>query len=172
MYTPPPVLVVGEHPLLDSRTQRRIRRALLAALSAPLQETHWLAEAPVLHYALPLTPRTRDDVVEVEAVTPCLCAWDRFLFPDPPGAGPHRQAPTWVCEVDEEDDATRAKLALHARAGVRRAWVVNPVTRSLSALALGAGSQFQEMPVERARGEWRLPPFESVPIVTSGLWKT
>jgi hypothetical protein len=169
MYTPPPALVLDRFPLVDSPTQRRIRGALLTALAGPLRETFRFAEAPVLHYALPLTPRSRDDVCEVDEVVPCLCAWDRFLFPDAPVPGPLRTVATWVCEVDE--DETDAKLALHARAGVRRAWLVNPVTRSVAAFALGPGGRFQEIAGQYSRGEWRLPPFEAVPIATAALWE-
>jgi hypothetical protein len=169
MDTPPPALVVGRFPLVDSPAQRRIRAALLSALAAPLRETFRFTEAPVLHSPLPLTPRSRDDVCEVDEVVPCLCAWDLFLFPDPPGPAPVRAVPTWVCEVDE--DEAEAKLALHARAGVRRAWLVNPVTRSLSAFALGPGGHFQAIAAQYSRGEWRLPPFEAIPIPTAALWE-
>jgi hypothetical protein len=76
MYTPPPALVLDRFPLVDSPTQRRIRGVLLTALAGSLRETFWFAEAPVLHYALPLTPWRRDDVREVDEVIPCLGAWE------------------------------------------------------------------------------------------------
>ena len=57
-------LVLGQFPLVDSPAQRRIRTALLSALASPLRETFRFAEAPVSHYALPLTPWTRDDVLQ------------------------------------------------------------------------------------------------------------
>jgi hypothetical protein len=67
---------------------------------------------------LPLTPRSSDDLVEVDVVIPHLAAWDRFLFPRDPGRGPTSLVPTWVCEM--EDDTTEDKLTLHARAGCCR----------------------------------------------------
>jgi hypothetical protein len=168
MYTPPPTLVVDRFPLPDSRAQRRIRRALMKVLGGSLRQSFWFSEAPVLHYALPLTPQSRDDVREVDEVIPCLAAWDRFIFPHEPGPGPLKEVPTWVCEVGEDDGDQ--KLAVHARAGVRRAWLLNPVLRSCSVFALGPGGRFEDVWTPQSGDEWRLLPFETVPITTAALW--
>jgi hypothetical protein len=167
MVAPPPALIVDRFSLLDSPAHRRIRRALLATLRGAMHESFWFAEAPVLHYPLPLAPWSRGEVNEV---IPSLCAWDRYIFPDEPGAGPLRVVPTWVCEVDDTQE-TDAKLALHSRAGVRRAWLVDPATRSFYAYALGPGGQFQLTAAEDSPAELRLQPFETISIPTAAFWE-
>jgi len=149
---------------------QRIRELLLAALAGPLRESFWIALAPKLHYPLPLTPRSSDDLVEVDVVIPHLAAWDRFLFPRDPGRGPTSLVPTWVCEM--EDDTTEDKLTLHARAGVRRVWRIDPVARTVAIYALGPGARLQEIAVHGNEPVWHLPPFEAVSIDTTPLWET
>jgi Uma2 family endonuclease len=119
----------------------------------------WILDEPELHLG--------DDIL-----VPDLAGWRRERMPEPPASPAFTIVPDWVCEVispgTERLDRT-GKLPVYARAGVRHAWLVNPLAHTLEVL-------------RRHEGGWLLiaadagdqlvhaEPFEAVELDPLLLW--
>jgi Uma2 family endonuclease len=105
-------------------------------------------------------------------LVPDLAAWRRERMPEMPAAPFLELAPDWVCEVLSPSTAAedRAdKMPIYATAGVRHAWLVDPLARTLEAFALEGGA-WRVLGVWRDEARARVAPFEAVELELGGLW--
>ena len=93
-------------------------------------------------------------------------------MPELPDAAAFELAPDWVCEVLSPSTTAldRAdKLPIYAREGVRHAWLVDPIARTLEVLRL-------EGPNWLLVGTWsgdvgvRAEPFDAIELELGVLW--
>lgn len=106
-----------------------------------------------------------------QIVVPDLAGWRRERMPELPDATAFELVPDWICEVlspsTEAFDRSK-KMPVYARAGVKHAWLVDPVVKTLEVFRLdGAGwrllGTFTE---ERVRAE----PFDALELELASLW--
>lgn len=90
----------------------------------------------------------------------------------PPNAAAIELAPDWICEVISPStgglDRIR-KMRLHAKAGVRRAWQLEPLERSLEVFRLEGGAWVAAqgwLGNERVRAE----PYDAIELELEALW--
>jgi Uma2 family endonuclease len=105
-------------------------------------------------------------------LVPDLAGWRRERMPEMPAAPFVELAPDWVCEVlspstEAEDRAD--KMPIYARAGVAWAWLVDPLARTLEALALEAGA-WRVLGTWRDEAHVRTQPFDVVELELAALW--
>jgi Uma2 family endonuclease len=84
--------------------------------------------------------------------------------------------PDWICEVlspSTERFDRGAKIALYAAAGVRHAWLVNPLQHTLEVLQLSPDTptQWFSLAVHRDDAHVHSPPFELFDLDLSVLWQ-
>jgi Uma2 family endonuclease len=119
----------------------------------------WILFEPECHLA-----------VDRRVVRPDLAGWRRERMPEPP-SDTHRflTVPDWVCEVlspaTQGHDMLR-KMPLYLAAGVRWAWIVDPLSRAINVFRAGEGEWVDVASVE-APGPVLLPPFDAVPLDTT-----
>ena len=81
-------------------------------------------------------------------------------------------APDWICEVvsphNERHDRER-KMPVYAREGVRHAWLVDPLERTLEVFRLERGA-WTAQPTHRGDALVRAEPFEAVEIDLWPVW--
>lgn len=107
-----------------------------------------------------------------DIVVPDIAGWRRDRLPALPEAPYFSLAPDWICEVQSASTAAldRAKkLRVYAREGVRHAWMVDPVAKTLEILRLQQG-RWLIMATHAAAGLVRAEPFDAVEIDLSTLW--
>jgi Uma2 family endonuclease len=95
----------------------------------------WILDEPELRFPDPTVPG------EVEVVVPDLAGWRRERMPKLPRTKYFPLAPDWICEVLSPSTAAHdrgVKMPVYARAGVRLAWLVDPIARTLEIFSLGA----------------------------------
>lgn len=123
---------------------------------------------PELHFP---DPRANDGVI---AISPDLAGWRRERMPKLPKTKYFTLAPDWLCEVlspsTEAYDRT-VKMPLYAREGVRHAWLVDPVVRTLELFILGADARWILAGVHRDDALVRAEPFEAVELELGVLWE-
>ena len=61
-------------------------------------------------------------------------------------------------------------MPIYAREGVRFAWLIDPIGRTLEAYALRGGRRWSKAVVHRDAERVRVPPFEAVELDLSALW--
>jgi Uma2 family endonuclease len=94
----------------------------------------WILDEPELHYPDPAAPG------EIEALVPDLAGWRRRRMPELPDEAFFALAPDWICEVlskSTEDTDRNEKMPIYAREGVRHAWLIDPITKTLEVFVLG-----------------------------------
>jgi Uma2 family endonuclease len=139
--------------------------ALGADLHPPFQQGRggpggwWILDEPELHFG--------EDVL-----VPDLGGWTRDRLPSLPPEAFFMLAPDWVCEVisphNERHDRVR-KMPVYAREGVRHAWLVDPLERSLEVLRLEAG-RWILLSTHRGDEIVRAEPFQAVEVDLLDLW--
>lgn len=82
------------------------------------------------------------------------------------------QAPDWVCEIQSKSTQRidrHVKLPVYAREGIRYAWLVDPMKRTLEVLKLAAGTW---VPVLTLKGGEiaAAEPFDAVPFPLARIW--
>src|SRR5712691_12176541 len=119
----------------------------------------WILDEPELHFG--------EDVL-----VPDLAGWTRQRLPSMPQEAFFTLAPDWVCEVisphNERHDRAR-KMPVYAREGVRHAWPVDPLDRSLEVFRLEAG-RWSLLATHRGDEIVRAEPFQAVEVDLLGLW--
>lgn len=106
-----------------------------------------------------------------DVVRPDLAGWRRARLPAP-DQRPLRVMPDWVCEVLSPSTAARdrvTKRQLYARHGIAHYWILDPVARTLEALALRDGvwtdaGTFDETATAR------IAPFEAIELPVGRLF--
>lgn len=101
-------------------------------------------------------------------VRPDLAGWRRERLPNPRGARVIDLVPDWLCEVVSPAPKNRAhdvisKREWYARSGVPYYWLIDPVDRTSTALALREG-YWLELGVYDDRATVRVAPFEAVEL--------
>jgi Uma2 family endonuclease len=128
----------------------------------------------------PRPPSTRPQIhlgPKPDKVVPDLAGWRRERMPDeigPSDAPAHDEVvPDWVCEIlspgTEATDRGK-KMRIYRREGVRHAWLINPITRTLEVYRLETGrwmllDTFDDEAVVRAE------PFEAIELSLALLWE-
>lgn len=77
-----------------------------------------------------------------DVLVPDLAGWRRERLPESPSAPYITLAPDWVCEILSPSTGKfdrMKKLPLYARQGVRHAWIVDPLERTLEVMRLEDG---------------------------------
>lgn len=123
----------------------------------------WILDEPEL--SLAVDP-------DYDPVIPDLAGWTRARMPAPPESAQFPDVPDWVCEVLSPSTARadRAlKLPFYGRAGVRHAWIVDPIAQTIEVFALeGEGWRLDK--VVTGRDSVALAPFDAVPFELGDLW--
>lgn len=107
-----------------------------------------------------------------DALVPDIAGWRRETMPVLPETAWFATRPDWVCEILSPSNALRdraKKLPLYASHGVPRAWLVDPIARSVEVYRLDAGAWVLHA-VHGDDEEVSLPPFEATPIALGNLW--
>jgi Uma2 family endonuclease len=127
----------------------------------------WILDEPELHFPNPEEP----DGVEV--LDPDIAGWRCERMPELPATAYFTLAPYWICEVLSPSTATfdrEEKMPIYAREGVKHAWLVDPIARTLEVYELGPGGVWGEATLYRAGAIARIPPFEAIELDLSILW--
>jgi Uma2 family endonuclease len=61
-------------------------------------------------------------------------------------------------------------MPLYAREGVRHAWLVDPLARTLEVFALGAEGRWLAVGVHRDAARVRVEPFDAIELDLAVLW--
>jgi Uma2 family endonuclease len=121
---------------------------------------------PELH----LGPTDDDD-----DVVPDFAGWRVERMAELPDAAYFTMIPDWVCEIlSPSTEATdRAKkMPLYARVGVRHAWLVHPIARTLEVFVLNDARRWTLLDVHHGDVEVNAEPFEAVAIDLGEIWPT
>ena len=111
--------------------------------------------------------------VAPQIMVPDLAGWRRERLPS---IGPEMAfftlAPDWVCEVVSPStgklDRAR-KLPLYAAFGVRHAWIVEPLLRTLEVRRL-EGGRWVELGTFADDAKLRAEPFDAIELELGALW--
>jgi len=121
----------------------------------------WIIDKPEIHF-----------VRDVEMAVLDLAGWRRERMPYPSEDQRCEVVPDWVCEILSPSTARKdreVKMPLHASYGVRYAWLIDPVKRTLETYQIDAGT-WVEIGRFADANQVRIPPFEAVPIDLEDLW--
>ena len=127
-----------------------------------------ILDEPELHFPDPAAPN------EINAVAPDLAGWRRERMPKLPDEDFLTLAPDWICEVLESSTARLdrdKKLPLYAHEGVRHAWLLDPIGRTLELFELGAGGRWTLADVHQDDARVRVAPFDAIELDLSVLWE-
>jgi len=107
-----------------------------------------------------------------EVVVPDLAAWRRERMPQMPSVAFVELAPDWVCEVlspstEAEDRAD--KMPIYVQSGVRHAWLVDPITKTLEVFR-SDGTAWVVVGTWREDARVRVEPFEAIELELGSLW--
>ena len=122
---------------------------------------------PELHFPDPDAPG------EIDALVPDLAGWRRERMPELPETAYFALAPDWICEVlspSTEEYDRNDKMSVYAREGVRCAWLVDPIERTLEVFSLAPSRVWWHGPVHRGAARVRVEPFEAIELDLSVLW--
>ena len=111
--------------------------------------------------------------LEDDIVVPDLAGWRRERLPEVPHRAYFTLAPDWICEVLSKSTAVNdraEKLPIYARAGVRYAWLVDAIQRTLEVFRMSEGA-WREVAVYRGDVRVRAQPFDAIEIDLAVLWE-
>jgi Uma2 family endonuclease len=109
-----------------------------------------------------------------DKLVPDLAGWRRERMPDAIEGPPHYDlAPDWICEIispSSEAVDRGKKMRIYRREGVKNAWLINPLARTLEVYRLQGGlwvqlDTFEDDMVVRAE------PFDAIELPLSVLWE-
>jgi Uma2 family endonuclease len=126
-----------------------------------------ILDEPELHFPDPTAAG------EIDAVVPDIAGWRIERMPDLPEEAYFTLAPDWICEVlskSTEAYDRDTKMALYAREGVRHAWLIDPIKRTLEVSILGPGRRWIAAGVHRDDARVRVEPFDAIELDLSVLW--
>jgi Uma2 family endonuclease len=110
-----------------------------------------------------------------DVVVPDLAGWRRERMPELPETASFELVPDWVCEVLSPSTAAddRAdKLPIYAREGVRYAWFVDPILKTLEVFVLGSERIWTLPAIYRGDVRVRAVPFDAIELNLTLLWST
>ena len=126
----------------------------------------WILDEPELHFPNPHVKAGKDVLV------PDLAGWRRDRMTAVPDVMFFTLAPDWICEVlspSTEQLDREMKMPIYAREGVRWAWLIDPMKRTLEAYAL-EGKRWVESGRRGGDERVRVVPFEVVELELAVLW--
>jgi Uma2 family endonuclease len=126
-----------------------------------------ILDEPELHFPDPTEPG------EIEALVPDLAGWKRERMPALPRTAYFTLAPDWICEVvskSTEDFDREEKMPVYAREGVRHAWLVDPIAKTLEVYTLTASGRWGDAETFRDTEIVRAVPFDAIELDLSALW--
>jgi len=105
-------------------------------------------------------------------LVPDIAGWRRERLPRLPDTAYFALAPDWVCEVLSASTAVLdrvKKLPVYAAHGVKHAWLVDPILRTLEVLRL-EGAHWALVGTQAGSALVRAEPFEAVEMSLGLLW--
>ena len=126
-----------------------------------------ILDEPELHFPDPTAPGA------IDALVPDLAGWRRERMPELPDAAYCTLAPDWICEVlskSTERVDREEKMPVYAREGVRHAWLLDPVARTLEVYTLDEGRSWSEPAIFRGAEVVRAVPFDAIALDLAALW--
>jgi Uma2 family endonuclease len=126
-----------------------------------------ILDEPELHFPNPAAQAGKDVVV------PDLAGWLRERMPVLPTTVYFAMAPDWICEVlseSTEEVDREVKMPIYAREGVRYAWLIDPIKRTLEVYVL-EGRRWGPASVWNGDERPRVAPFEAIELELSALWE-
>jgi Uma2 family endonuclease len=109
---------------------------------------------------------------DTDILVPDMAGWRRERMPEMPFVPRFELAPDWVCEVlsPSTQAIDRAdKLPIYATHGVRHAWIVEPVSRTLEIYRLQV-DRWLLVGTHRDEAVVRAEPFDAIELELSALW--
>jgi Uma2 family endonuclease len=82
-------------------------------------------------------------------------------------------APDWICEVlskSTEDHDREEKMPVYALEGVRHAWLIDPIAKTLEVYTLSAKGRWGEAVTFSGADVVRAAPFEAIGLDLAALW--
>ena len=128
-----------------------------------------ILDEPELHFPDPHPEEPGD----IEAVVPDIAGWTLERMPELPETAHFELAPDWICEVlstSTEDVDRKEKMPLYAREGVRHAWLVDPIAKTLEVYRLGARRRWSKPEIHHGAARVRVAPFDAIELDLSVLW--
>ncbi|WP_437942089.1 Uma2 family endonuclease [Sorangium sp. So ce341] len=110
---------------------------------------------------------------EIDALVPNLAGWRVERMPELPDTAYFALAPDWICEVLSLSTASfdrDEKMPVYAREGVRHAWLVDPIARTLEVFSLASGRAWTPVATHRDAARVRVEPFDAIELDLSLLW--
>jgi Uma2 family endonuclease len=107
-----------------------------------------------------------------DVLVPDLAGWRRERLPKLPDAAHFELAPDWICEIlspSTEANDRAGKMPIYAREGVKHAWLINPLSRTLEVFRLG-GTSWTLATTFRGDRTVRVEPFDAIEIDIGSLW--
>jgi Uma2 family endonuclease len=127
----------------------------------------WILPEPELHFPDPAVKG------EIDALVPDVAGWTLARMPELPDTASFSLAPDWVCEIlskSTEDVDRHEKMPIYAREGVKHAWLIDPIARTLEVFRLGARRRWSKPVIHRDAARVREPPFDAIELDLSALW--
>jgi Uma2 family endonuclease len=121
----------------------------------------WILDEPEVH------------LVREEPINPDLAGWTVELMPELPETTYFTLAPDWICEVllkSTEKVDREEKMPIYAAHGVRHAWLVDPIARTLEVYVLGSRQRWESPVIHRGSARVHAPPFDAIELDLSALW--
>ena len=128
----------------------------------------WIFGGPELHFPDPTAPGA------IDALVPDRAGWRRERMPTIPDVAAFALAPDWICEVlspSTERLDRDEKMPVYAREGVRHAWLIDPLAKSLEVYTLGADGTWGEPVSHGGADVVRAAPFYAIGLDLSVLWR-
>ncbi len=117
-------------------------------------------------------PDPTEDGAE-DVLVPDLAGWQRARVPELPDTAFTTIAPDWICEVvspSTRDFDRDEKMPVYAREGVRWAWLLDPIAKTLEVYTLNASGRWGEAEVFHDVEMVRAVPFDAIELELSALW--
>jgi Uma2 family endonuclease len=127
----------------------------------------WILAEPELHFPDPTGANPFD------ALSPDVAGWRRERLPELPEEAYFALPPDWICEViskSTESEDRDEKMPAYAREGVKHAWLVDPIKRTLELYVLGKGRKWSEPTIFRGDARVRVAPFGAIELELAALW--
>jgi Uma2 family endonuclease len=127
----------------------------------------WILPEPELHFPDP------SEAGEIDAISPDVAGWRRERMPALPATAYFELAPDWICEVvsrSTEDVDRNEKMPIYAREGVRHAWLVDPIAKTLEVYRLNLRRRWSKPEIHRGAARVRVPPFDAIELDLDALW--
>jgi Uma2 family endonuclease len=127
----------------------------------------WILFEPELHFPDVTAPKG------INVLDPDIAGWRRERMPTLPATAYFDLAPDWVCEVvskSTEKLDREVKMPVYAREGVRHAWLLDPIAKTLEVYTLERGRRWGEPQRFQGDARVRVAPFDAVELDLSLLW--